>query len=319
MGATSAPPATSLQQRSFRALGTTVAVMTTAPRSIDAAAGMLSAQLDALDRACSRFRANSEVERLRAANGRAVRISALLGEVVAAAISAARLTDGAVDPTVGAAMIALGYDRDFANVHDGPSLAGACSPAPGWASIELDQRSSTLRLPPGAVLDLGSAAKAWAADRAAANITEALGGGVLVNLGGDISVAGTPPVDGWSVGIAADCRVDPASAVVVVAITSGGLASSGTVVRSWRRGDQTVHHIVDPATGDSAMTRWRLVSVAADSCATANALSTGAIVWGADAVAQLEARGAPARLIRDDGVVVTTGGWPDDPSAVRSV
>ena len=54
-------------------------------------------------------------------------------------------------------------------------------------------------MPADAMLDLGAAAKALAADRAAAAIETAIGGGVLVNLGGDIRVDGEPPGGGWRV------------------------------------------------------------------------------------------------------------------------
>ncbi|MGO9658970.1 MAG: FAD:protein FMN transferase, partial [Acidimicrobiales bacterium] len=225
---------------------------------------------------------------------------------------AAEITDGAVDPTVGAAMIGLGYDRDFDEVPaDSAALAEPPSPVPGWRCIELNARERLLSAPQGVVLDLGATAKAFASDRAAARVARLTGTAVLVDLGGDVAVAGAPP-EGWPVGIALDCATSPSACDVVVALRHGGLASSGTSVRTWRRGGRQVHHIVDPRTGDSAKTCWQLVSVAAPSCLVANAASTAAIVWGEGAPERLSAMGLACRLVRTDGSVLALNGWPPD-------
>jgi thiamine biosynthesis lipoprotein len=71
-----------------------------------------------------------------------------------------------------------------------------------------------------------------------------------------------------------------------------------------------MHHIIDPATGRPACTCWRTVSVAAASCAAANIATTAAIVRGEPAIRWLEDLRLPARLVRHDGTVVTTAGWP---------
>jgi thiamine biosynthesis lipoprotein len=136
---------------------------------------------------------------------------------------------------------------------------------------------------------------------------------VLVNLGGDIAVAGGAPEGGWRIGIAAACTTRPADADRVVTIRSGGLASSGTSVRTWRQGRRPVHHIIDPATGDCAGRHWSLVSSVAESCVEANTASTAAVVWGAAAPARLEEMGIPARLVHAGGAVITIGGWPAEP------
>jgi FAD:protein FMN transferase len=95
-----------------------------------------------------------------------------------------------------------------------------------------------------------------------------------------------------------------------VTVLGGGLATSSTTVRQWRRAGRTVHHIVDPATGEPAAPAWRTVSVAAASCVDANTASTAAIVRGASAPQWLESLGLPARLVDPEGTVVTVGAWP---------
>jgi thiamine biosynthesis lipoprotein len=135
------------------------------------------------------------------------------------------------------------------------------------------------------------------------------GCGVLVGLGGDIAVAGTPPTAGWPVGIADDHGSAPDA---TVAIRGGGVATSSTAVRRWRSGNAVLHHVIDPRTGRPADTCWRTVTVAAATCLEANIASTAALVLGSDGPAWLAERALDARLVAVDGNVVTAGRWPAD-------
>lgn len=159
-------------------------------------------------------------------------------------------------------------------------------------------------------MDLGSSGKAFAADRSAVRIADALDCGVLVNLGGDVAVAGLPPSGGWAIGIAPVCAAPPSDIDEVVALQFGGLATSGTTARSWQRGGRTVHHIIDPWTGGVASSTWSLVSAIAPTCVEANVWSTAAVVWADDAPGNLARHGVSARLVAADGAVVRVGEWP---------
>ncbi|HWG74186.1 MAG TPA: FAD:protein FMN transferase, partial [Acidimicrobiales bacterium] len=126
----------SLGRSEVRALGTTAEVLVTESRTIAMADVLLRRQLERVDLLASRFRADSEVSLLNAGGGRPVQVSEGLAELVEVALRAACLTDGAVDPTVGAAMGRIGYDRDFAAmVKDQPGGSPAPEPAPGWQTI----------------------------------------------------------------------------------------------------------------------------------------------------------------------------------------
>jgi thiamine biosynthesis lipoprotein len=301
--------------RSMRAIGTTAVVAVTDGTRADEALALLAAELSDLDRTCSRFRPDSELRRLEEyGRGRPVVVSPLLFEAIDVACRVAVQTAGIVDPTIGSALIELGYDRDFDEIGSGgPARSFEPEPAPGWWQIVLEPVDRTVSVPEGVHLDLGATAKAFAADRAASRLASALGCGVLVNLGGDVAVAGPPPRHGWAVGIASECTTDAVLADQVVSIVDGGLATSGTTARTWVRDGRRVHHIVDPWTGEAAAAVWSLVSVVAPTCVEANAWSTAAVVWGHDAVANLEARGVPARLVDAAGSVTTCGSWPQDP------
>jgi thiamine biosynthesis lipoprotein len=272
---------------------TTARLVVTDPGVLAKAETLVKGLLAEVDRACSRFRPDSELARLPADTPTSV--SPLLASMVAAALDAASRTNGAVDPTVGSAMIALGYDRDLADIRSvGPPIVTV---VPGWRSVRL--QGTELTVPHGVVLDLGATGKAFAADRCAALVSKLFGVGVLVSLGGDIATAG--PAPDWQVAVEDQVIALPAGAAI---------ATSSTESRTWRQGGRLLHHVLDPATGSPAKRVWRSASVVADRCVAANMLSTAALVRGAEAPGLLRSFGVPSRLTTVDGSRRTFGDWP---------
>ena len=295
------------------ALGTTARVASWPPEDLDLVLAAVDGELERLDRQASRFRDDSELSRLYREPGRVHQLSPGLAEAISVALAAARWTGGLVDPTVGGALIALGYDRNFVAVGTASAArtgAAEPEPVPGWRSVTLE--GTVLGLAAGVRLDLGATAKGLGSDRAAAAAYRTCGrGGLLVSLGGDIAVAGQPPVGGWPVAVADSSDPDCGAPDQVVRLTTGALATSSVTGRRWQRDGVPAHHIVDPRTGWPAAGPWRTVSVAAASCAEANAAATAAIVAGPDAEAWLAGTGLPSRLAAHDGTVRLLGGWPD--------
>jgi thiamine biosynthesis lipoprotein len=303
----------------WEALGTNVVLQVTDPDALASARTTVEAELTAIDRACSRFRADSELARVNAAAGRAVTAGPLLIAALEVALRAAELTGGDVDPTVGRALELAGYDRDWRLLAP-PQAEGAQVQAQGaivarlrsgWQTVALDRVNATIRVPAGIRLDLGATAKAWAADRAASAAAPS-GCGVLVAIGGDIATAGPAPAGGWQIRVTDDHRSEVSAPGQTVTIRSGGLATSSTTVRRWSHAGQTMHHIIDPDTGAPVQTSWRTVSAAAASCTDANIATTAALVRAAGAPEWLAGLGLPARLVDRDGKVLTIGGWPAD-------
>jgi thiamine biosynthesis lipoprotein ApbE len=289
-------------------------VVVTRPEHLDAATEAVERVVAAIDLACSRFREDSELSRLLATDGpREAIVSPMLARALATAIRAAELSDGAVDPTVGAAVRSAGYSVDFDSVAaDGEAIPLVVQPVPGWRRIRFFPATGRVEVPAGIEIDLGATAKALAADLAAASAARLVeGGGVLVSLGGDVAVAGTPPEGGWHMQIAEDSRAAITPDGETISILAGGVATSSTTVRRWRRGGVELHHIIDPATGLPAAGPWRTVSVVAGTCVDANIAATAAIVRGASAAAWLDAAGLPARLVGRDGAITRAGGWPE--------
>ncbi len=301
------------------AWGTWIRVVVTDASAIAAAEATTRHWLDRVDRACSRFRPDSDLEALNRSAGRTVRVGRLLAEALEVALAAAADSGGLVTPTVGAALTGAGYDRTF-------SLLASLTPSElpravstnqlararvtDWDAIRLDRDAGTVWMPRGCRLDLGSTTKAWAADQLAGQLFESLGCGVLVDLGGDLALCGPAPEDGWIVQVV-DGSADSGRGPLVM-LADGGLATSSTVVRRWMVGQQVCHHIIDPRTGLPASDLWRTVSVTAARCVDANVASTAAVVLGEQAPLWLTALGLPARLVRRDGTVVTLNGWPDE-------
>jgi thiamine biosynthesis lipoprotein len=298
----------------FDVWGAVAVVAVTEPARLARARAAVEQVLDAFDRACSRFRDDSELSRLNVAGGQPMGASPLLLEAVGAALRAAEQTDGDVVPTVGEALIALGYDRDFAAVGaTGPVPASVrIAPVPAWRTVHVDRDAGTIQLGRGVKLDLGATAKALAADHAATAAREAADCGVLVSLGGDLAIQGPAPEDAWQIRVTDDHRSDMTAPGQSITLAGGGLATSSTSVRRWQTGAGEVHHLIDPSTGLSASSRWRTVSVTAACCLDANVASTAAIIRGERAVAWLERMRLPSRLVGEDGFARHLAGWPAD-------
>jgi thiamine biosynthesis lipoprotein len=317
-----AAPAATIRNVSWRALGTHADLLVTG--DLDRARTAVEAVLADVDGTYSRFRTDSELTAVNRHAGETVVVSPLLARAIGAAIRAAEVTDGLCDPTVGQALLRIGYDADFA------LIAASSAPielrlerAPGWRTLRFDAEARTLMTPRGVSIDLGSTGKALAADLAAEAAVTAMhrdgaGGneGALVSLGGDLAVAGAVPDDGWQVRIAEDSTLAPDAIIPgepaeVVTIRGGAIATSSTTVRQWRRGRIDVHHLIDPRTGLPARSPWRTVSVAAASCVDANAAATAALIRGDDAPAWLDGLGLAARFVDTDGRIVRVAGWPE--------
>jgi thiamine biosynthesis lipoprotein ApbE len=205
---------------SWPAIGTTVRLVVTDPARLAPGRELLASYLAALDLACSRFRADSELARAERRAGTPVPVSDVLADAVAVVLDAAEATDG---------------DR-----------------IPPWP-------------------------RGWR---------------VRVQ-----DITGHPDDP-------------PAGPSQLLAMTGGGVSSSGIAARCWRRGGAMLHHILDPRTGLPAPPVWRTVSALADTAVAANVTSIAAIIRGAGAPGWLESQGIPARLVAVDGSVRTVAAWP---------
>ncbi|WP_349307231.1 FAD:protein FMN transferase [Rhodococcus sp. IEGM 1379] len=294
--------------------GIEASIVVTEPQSLLSARLIVDEYLNRIELACSRFRDDSEIRLIENARGIPVEVSSTLARLLRTALDGARITEGSVDPTIGAAMVALGYDRDFALIEgrEVPIRTSFVS-NPQWSSVRLD--GQTVTVPAGVQLDLGATAKALAADDCAEAVSAKLNCGVLVCLGGDIATAGPSPDGGWTV-LVQDGDDAPASNVVLP--PGVAVATSSTRKRRWSQNGRNVHHIIDPYSGRSADATWQTVTVAANSCVSANLASTACVVRGFTGARELEIEGLPARLVGSSGEIRLLNGWPSDREIVNA-
>lgn len=287
----------------------------TEPRALRAAIKIVKTGLEQVEQTCSRFRPDSELNALTmSSKGRTtVSLSPMLADLVGTALEAAEKSDGLVDPTVGTAMVQIGYDRSIELLPTDASPVHLVGPVPGWREIRLE--GDRLELPDGVLLDLGATAKARAADLLAKRVKDRLGVGVLIELGGDIATAGPAPRSARSMDEPPDWQVrvrdtaeDPDCQVTLAA--GSALATSSTVRRTWRRGGVRFHHILDPRAAAPAAPVWRSVTVADTTCVDANTASTAAVILGLRAPTWLAERGFSARLVDQQRRIVRVGDWP---------
>ena len=257
--------------------------------------GATSAELTAVralfaghDARFSRFRADSELTAVNRSAAEAVIVSPTFARVLRVALAAADRTDGLVDPTLGGAVEAAGYDRDFDRLVPDPRPCGPAE-ASRRRAVRLDGR--LLRRPPGLRLDLNGVVKALVVD-------EALGlldGPGFVSAGGDVAVRG-----------AAIVGLPGGESVSVLA---GGVATSGSARRRWRRGGRERHHLIDPASGRPAESRWAQVSVAAGSCLAADVAAKAAFLRSEEGPEWLDGHRLPGRFVTAAGETVVNESW----------
>jgi FAD:protein FMN transferase len=268
----------------FEAMGCTVEVGGADPRSL-AAVKSLFHRYDAV---FSRFSPESELSAVNAAAGRTVRVSALFARALALALHGAAATGGLVDPTLGAALEAAGYDRDFATLSDDPAPPGAAAPG-AWESVRAQGRF--VSVPAGIRLDLNCVVKALAVDDA----LTLLPGRGFVSAGGDLTARA-----GLTVALPGGGSVQ---------LVRGGLATSGSTGRSWTRGGQRMHHLIDPSTGRPAASPWQQTTVCGATCVAADLAAKAAFLAGGDGPAWLDERGLPGRFLAHDGSVHVNAAW----------
>jgi FAD:protein FMN transferase len=273
-----------MNRHEFFAMGTAVLVGGGAPAHVEAIEGLFHER----ERTFSRFIDDSELNRVNASAGRLVSVSAVFAETLRVALAAAAETDGMVVPTVGAALEAAGYTRDFSLLD--PDLDPADAPRPSVdGSVEVLGR--LVRVAPGVQLDLNGVVKSRTVDEALA-LLPATG---FVSAGGDIAAHGEMTValpDGGA-----------------VSLRRGALATSGTVKRNWVRGGRVQHHLIDPRTGLPAATCWAQVTACGATCLAADVAAKAGFLLGADGPGWLDDRGLPARFIDVNGHATVNRAW----------
>lgn len=291
-------------QRSFRVMGCESHIIVTG--GTDLMLDTAETRLRELESLWSRFIPESDITRANLAAGQPVRVHEDTLAVVLRSIEAWKQTKGLFDITVLPALVHHGYTHSATTSAVAPRVSQQIIGVSG--SVQVDVAHATISVPAGGAIDLGGIGKGFAADIVAEELIEAGARGALVNVGGDICVLGEP-YDGnesWVIGIE-----DPAAApdhVARLALSQGGIATSGTTIRRWTSpSGENAHHLIDPTTALPAATTLLTATVIAGDTATAEAFATAAMMSdGPTAVAILEHVGLAGLMVATDLVVFRT-------------
>jgi thiamine biosynthesis lipoprotein len=302
------PPGMSAHR--FRAMGSEVFLLLPAGRA-DAPAIAVEELFSTWEHVLSRFRPESELSRLNAQAGTPVAVSPILYAAVEAAREAARLTGGLFDPTLRHELVRIGYDRSFDAIGSVPPAIDSPRGGGGWRGIVVDRPAATVTLPAGCGLDFGGIAKGMAVDASLELLRDLGVESALLSAGGDLAVVGVPPGHrAWPV------LVGGMPDAAVLPLARGALATSGTARRRWRQGEAVRHHLVDPGTGEPAVSGLCEVTVAGGTCRAAEVGATAAFVAGPRlGPTLLERLGLAGVLVTETGTRIRAGRWPRDDRA----
>ena len=269
---------------SFDAMGVEVVVGGAGQAELDSVRDLY----EEWDRVFSRFRSESDLSAVNRSTEMILEVSPLFARACEIALQAAKATGGLVDPTLGEAVEAAGYDRDFAELETSSPAAGP--PQPGrWRELRLVDRM--LFRPTGLRLDLNGVVKGLAVDVAAG----LLQGDGFVSAGGDVAVRGSTAVE------------LPGGRSLL--LRSGGIATSGSTKRQWLRGGKLQHHLIDPRTGRPSESCWAEVTVAAGSCVAADIAAKAAFLLSVGGPDWLDARALPGLFHAPDGSMTANRSW----------
>ena len=289
--ATGCKPSTSIREYRFQgsSMGTTFEVKVVASpfpeRRQEAVREAIQAQLRDVDGKMSTYREASEISRLnRSRETTPHPLSRETFTVLAEALRISRVTGGAFDITVGPLVNAWGF---------GPGPHPASLPTSteieqlklrsGWAKIELDPRSYTIRKrEPALYLDLSAIAKGYAVDRLSEVLTEMNLTRHMVELGGEVRTSGRN-AGGKPWRIAIEKPVSGSRVFQrILPLENLALATSGDYRNFRQAEDGDLSHTIDPRTGRPVRHELASVSVVDASCMRADGYATALMVLGED-------------------------------------
>ena len=221
------------------------------------------------------------------------------------ALAVAEASGGAFDITVAPAAALWDFKSETPEVPDADALAQAAARV-DYRSLTLDREAQTVtKRADDTEIDLGGAAKGYAADLAHRILAEADVTYGIIDLGGNIYVFGQNPrtADGrFSIGIQTPFA-ENGTYDRVETVDEGAVVTSGCYQRYFEKDGVLYHHILDPATGYPVQNGVASVSVTADAALLADCLSTACFVLGQGAGDALAERfGAKTIWVMQDTV-----------------
>ncbi len=296
-----------MEVREFRAMGSRcrIAIDGGSAALADRAVGLV----DALEMRWSRFLPDSEISRVNAAPGHLHLVSPETYRLVEAAERARQLTEGVFNPLMLEQLEQIGYRRTWV---DGPLEPLGMPEVASLEEIEMFPDLNALRLPPGTRFDPGGIGKGFTVDVVTEMIASEGVAGAFVELGGDLRVVGTPWYGpAWRVAVAHP--LDDDREIGAFTPEQGAVCTSSRLKRRWQAGAREFHHLLDPRTGEPAVTDLVSVSACSSTAAWAEVAAKVVLIKGsADAVATFGALNVSGMAVTAEGVVLTTSSLAAD-------
>lgn len=306
----------------FYAMGSQFNVWLETSADGEAILQQVPAWVEKVEAQLSRFRPESELIRLNARSGRWVEVSDILLQAVTKARHAAQLTGGLYNPLILPALLAAGYTRSFVEMPAGDMRIPDLPPVtvPHWQSIEVRPRQRAIRLPASAQIDLGGTGKGWTAAQIADRLRAY--GPCLVDAGGDLVARGKPQDQaGWVIDVAEPGQAEGIPPVASVVVTDTAIATSGIDYRRWVANGKPQHHLIDPRTGQPAVTDVLSATVIHPDAALAEGYTKALILLGRDAGLDwiLRQPQRAALIVCTDGAVLATSDFQSHMTALSTV
>ena len=273
-------------------------------------------ELDIVVEQMSHWIPDSDLGRFnRAKPGSWQRLPEAFFEVLTYALSIAKSSDSAYDPTTGALVNIWGfgshrrYDEPDFHPPTIERIETARNQA-GWQRLQIDTDNRKIRQPGNMSLDLSAVAKGYGVDRVAQYLERCGVMHYLVEVGGELCGAGIKPDQmPWWVALETPPLFDNDSLTTnkldetIVALHGLSIATSGDYRRFYRSGDTYCSHTIDPRSGYPIQNNIASVTVLHNSCMAADALSTALTVLGIEdgMIFAEEHRLAARFLVRNGG------------------
>ena len=223
------------------------------------------------------------------------------------AVEGAHITEGRFDPTLLGAVLRAGYDRSFDQL-SGDSPRGRSSLSDGYERILVDARSSSVTLPRGVGFDPGGIGKGLAADLLVQELQAQGAAGACANVGGDLRVEGDGPQgESWIVAIEHPMGAKPAA---TISLRGGAVATTSRMRRAWGPESDRRHHLIDPSTGQPAVSGLASATVVAAEAWHAEVVAKAAFLAGvSEGLFVLASTGTDGLLVDDHGTVYPSFGF----------
>ncbi len=232
----------------------------------------------------SRFDRRSEVYRLNVQHGKPMVVSPEFIALLQASHAIFTLTDGIVDPTVGQALVAVGYDASFDTLQDRPEGDEShAMPTPtNFSKVTIDSETRTVQLPAGTSLDFGGVGKGYLLDQLRP-VIEKITKNFCLSFGGDLLVSGVNEKNQpWTIDVQNPAVLHEQIGVLRMPAGRWGLATSGITKRRGVRRGRTWHHIIDPRTRQPSDTDVLSATVLAPTALEADIAAKSIIIRGSE-------------------------------------